>query len=407
MATLLLVPFFQLTINNVQWDLSSSLQWIFVVVALCLIVAPSLHKPVDHRLDAVTVFLVLYAVWLLLTSTFSEYTQQSLKRVLLLVVPTGILYLGLSKWSKLERIFIGFSSGIILISAFNSGLALLFAIKVYSDTARDSLALFDFGFLTISQMGAGRTFELASGDELYILRFSGLIPNANGLGLLSVLSLSLLPFWPVNWRAYKRLLVLLLLTGVVISFSRMAFVMAIGILIYHGVVRFRRQRLLHWVLPFILISPLILVVAFQSNLMPQSVFSQHHEFLQFRERADTWFMTLDTIMERPWIGTGYGLASDLLFSDQENRAIHSVFLNALVETGIIGTILLICFCLKAITSPESRDKKISAIIFGFLIAEVFDLSLGRFHYLHMIFIVLVAANLLTFPKRNQNYSSEG
>ena len=100
------------------------------------------------------------------------------------------------------------------------------------------------------------------------------------------------------------------------------------------------------------------------------------------------------------LGVGFGVGAEYLFPDNaDTLAVHSVFINTALETGILGiTFLLAIWLLPIFATKSRRDANnntaherdiIAAILFGLFFAEAFDLSVMRFHYIHLIFFFLL------------------
>lgn len=126
----------------------------------------------------------------------------------------------------------------------------------------------------------------------------------------------------------------------------------------------------------------------------------NHEIFNLGERRDLMTAAWQAFSDNWLFGVGFGVAAEHLFAEEANiQAVHSVLMNSLVETGVIGTLLLITLWLFPVFNTNDKEPKadnprdisqvVSAIFLGLFVAEAFDLSVTRFHYIHLIFFMLL------------------
>ncbi len=123
--------------------------------------------------------------------------------------------------------------------------------------------------------------------------------------------------------------------------SRGAYAAVLGGLVLFGVMVDKR----------ILLLVLVAVLAFQFQLLPVSVMERINmsETVEgtdpsIQGRLDMWSQATDQILANPLIGAGYGSTRYLGFgsgSKETRRDVHNGYLELLIETGVIGTILFL------------------------------------------------------------------
>ncbi|BDW97437.1 hypothetical protein MACH10_31220 [Thalassospira tepidiphila] len=102
-----------------------------------------------------------------------------------------------------------------------------------------------------------------------------------------------------------------------------------------------------------------------------------------------------------WLfGAGFGIGAEVAFGQKANEmAVHSVFLNAIIETGVLGLILLSAVWIMSIVVAGDNDHRrsqrdsvmgyLSAVLLSLFVAQSVDLSVTRFHYVHLMFFFIL------------------
>ena len=344
---------------------------------------------------------------LLIASAFStfttDHTSTSVKRVITIISSTLIIFSIAYYVRRPQKFFIGFSIGIItvtLISVFYSLIALVADFNFINQQPYELIEFKIFG-IELQQKIAHRAFMI---DETtyYIQRYAGILPNPNGLGLISGISFAL-SYLILNNKKTKYIIQSFCILGLLLSVSRMGFLLfGTTLAYYHTNNTFIRRTLCASMI--LGLFSFLFAAILSSNLTPelnnQDAFSTHQEFFQLSER--TYLITRAWLgfLENWPVGVGYGVGAEYLFPDRaETLAIHSVFLNTALETGILGITFLLAIWLLPIfatkTSQNSSNELehsrhvITTVLFGLFFAEAFDLSVMRFHYIHLIFFFLL------------------
>lgn len=243
----------------------------------------------------------------------------------------------------------------------------------------------------------------------------------NALGLFLVMALCLTGSFPGKLWAINSLLLIL---GIIFSYSRGAWLS--GLVVVAGLAAYRFRRAV-----FVIIGCIVILLIISPRLVSErfsSIFTR--EDINIRQRLDLWDNTIEIVKERPIIGTGLGTFTeayrdkypDLVPLRGEGartiRHAHSLYLQILAETGILGLVIFISmvfvgFVYSVRNFIKERNKFIKSIRYGsllgitaFLIYSITDCTTSwqfigdSFSHINLIWILLWAISLR--PSYNEN-----
>jgi putative inorganic carbon (HCO3(-)) transporter len=182
--------------------------------------------------------------------------------------------------------------------------------------------------------------------------------NSNHFGAFIVsycsLLLGILLFDKNKWRRLLFLAAVAFgLHPLFFSYSRGAYVAAIGVLVFFGMIKKRS----------LLILALILFISWQTILPPTVV--ERIKMTKTEEgelessasaRLDLWSHAIDVFKKNPIFGVGWGGFEFTVPERSRHTETHSLYLKTLSEQGIIGFILLLFIFLLALRSGHKLFK---------------------------------------------------
>jgi hypothetical protein len=406
LAILLIAPFFRIRLNTINYELYGPVQFIVVLLGLILLMFFFVLKNRHYFMLSIGTGDRLIFAWFLV-STFSAVISDdpilSFKRLFLTFFPAIIVYFSISLNCWPRRVFKGFVFGVSFLTLLN----VFYAMSGFladswnhgSGLDRATIHMFGTGF----SQSLGQRSVVINGRLVELLRFSGFFPNPNGFGLVAATCMVLVLAIKKNINVAYLVLLASIFVGVVLSGSRMAFIFTTVAFAYLFVSsRFDPKTAIVSTIFMVLVAQVAVVVFANSyllgTLVAGSVLDQ--EFLSLGERGEILTSVKEFVGTRWVLGAGFGVGAEAVFGNQTGElAIHSVVLNALVETGIIGAgLLVILWGYFALISLDCRDFTflnpkvglyISAALIGLFAAQSFDLSITRFHYVNLMFFFLL------------------
>lgn len=204
-------------------------------------------------------------------------------------------------------------------------------------------------------------------------------------------------------KTATQILFVMMLAGVILSGSRTALIILLIGFLYLFLSRKVNYRI---VVTFAVLGALALPVmivllksgAFQLSFLPNWVLKQESLIATIR---GPYLVEASHAALTHWLfGAGFGVGSEVAFGDKaSDMAVHSVFLNAVIETGVIGLILLLAVWVMSIVvaggngHPQSPKSSVMgylpAVLVSLLVAQSVDLSVTRFHYVHLMFFFIL------------------
>jgi hypothetical protein len=251
------------------------------------------------------------------------------------------------------------------------------------------------------------TYKLDAGPLLY--RVSGLTLDTNHLGIMLLVPIlvlvPLLPLAPPKWRRGLPFLVACLLLVMLATYSRSALLgLAAGLLVL--AVGLRRELVSRGaVLAAGLTVALAAIAVLRDPVFYRRVVESRLELANTGSRLH--FHQYDFI--------GRALDSNPLFGvGLNNFALHywpitgkrdygplSIYVQSLVETGLVGTAALACFlgyvALRLSRAPRALAWGLAAALVGTLAANAFYLTI-TFYYFYALLMLIAAAPVVAEPE---------
>ncbi len=205
-----------------------------------------------------------------------------------------------------------------------------------------------------------------------------------------------------------RICLLLGVGGIFFSFSRGAYLAVAAIAIVMCIANIRRM------------IPISMVVMAVVLLLPESIYARlgsmgNASDVAITERFELWGIAMDMFSEAPLLGHGIGVGETLeRLSGMGFNAphLHNVFLQFLVEGGVVGLILLFLLLWKLfrigfdliIHSKKTHMYGSAIIAFcgGFCLCGVFDFPLFSPKEICIFLVMLACADSLSFLETRRN-----
>lgn len=241
--------------------------------------------------------------------------------------------------------------------------------------------------------------------------------NALGLFLAMALCVAGSFVYKPKWKLPGTINSTLLIIGIVFSYSRSAWISGLAAVV--GLVLYRFKRVL-WIIIICAIIFFVMSPSFVSERF-NSIFRK--DDLNIRQRLELWDHCIDMAKKKPIIGTGLGTFTEAYSDNFPNevpergegsriiRHAHNLYLQILVETGILGLTL---FMLLVITGfiygvknlIREQNQILKSIrygsllgIFVFLVYSITDCTVSwqfmgdSFSHINLIWLLLWAISL--------------
>lgn len=400
----IILSFCVIHVNSSTLYINSFLQITIVFLSILSLHLIDKKKEKIEKISSINIIsFIVFLSSIVISSTISNETHKSITRfVLIFGISFFAFYIFISSRNP-QKLLQGLSISVILIT-------------IVSTLYNIAMALYDFnlinktGYLTVTMNFAGielhqniayRAFRLNQ-TNYYIQRFGGIFPNPNGMGIMSAMTF-FLAYTSTENKKIRMTIQAISLIGLIMSISRMGFLLFSTALIYYHLHHNRIRQIIISVMLIVLMLFLFgtatsTPATIATPLKPTPISQQ--ELLQLSERAQMISMAWQGFLEHWFVGVGYGVGAEYLFKESADvQAVHSVHLNAMLETGIIGTLALFLIWLTPVFTTPTSNKRIegridhrhviAALLFGLFFAEAFDLSVTRFHYIHIIFVFFI------------------
>ncbi len=405
-AALILLPFMRIRIDYQFVELSGASQFIvfvigFVALALAMRVNLSCLKTLIWQ--KTTILLGLWCTYAFSSMFWGEYPVLTLKRSILTIFPAILVYVAVALVHEPEKVGRGFVIGLCGVTAVCVVYALVGLIADLvngsADIRRGTLYLFGLEF----SQTLGQRLLFINGHLVKLQRFSGFFPNPNGLGMVAAICMLLLVGIRQDAPNGYRVLLAMMLVGVILSGSRSALLILVSGFLYLFLSRLVGNRFLVSAMvigALVLPGTIVLMKAglLQLSFLPAWVFEQ--EALIATIRGPYLLEASQAALAHWVVGGGFGTGAEVSFgSNAGEMAVHSVFLNAVIETGVVGLALLLVMWISFIFVGSQRDYGnsrrhkmmgcLSITLLAILVAQSVDLSITRFHYIHLMFFFLL------------------
>jgi len=385
--------------------------WVLALqIAVFVSAALALPREVFAGLVRVHMFLLL-ACWSALTLVWADDPALAARRWLLIFAPSLLLAAmaaGDRAPERTFRTFVWMLVTVTLVSGFVSMLAAAFGETGAGGTTM-AYRLVDFGGWQAGVAQGGRTVV---GMGIFWPRYSGLLANPNGLGMMAGLSVIALSVIVDRQRTRRNVVVQIALALAVIvlfaSLSRSAWLMTAAGVTIVMLLRTQRPRAAWCAVVAAAALPAVLYclivagqVATTKSVGPHGV-----EALELWDRAEVWRNALSVAADAWLLGHGFSLAQETVTPPLGlHTALHSVPLTLIVETGLVGLALALFTWLGPVralirrTAESAAGVGIAALLVALFVHQSFDSALFRFHWAQFIFAYLVGAAACVLQRR--------
>lgn len=399
-------------INNAPWEYGTiSLYGIDFLLLILIIVFLFLHhkKKPERKISKSThrLFLI-FSIYLLMTIPFSLSPLVSAVKVTTLILAVSFIYLvGQTKISFRTAAF-----------SFVGGAALSAILGIWQFITQQSFASSWLGLAVHNSDVLGTSVIEAMAPDGILerwLRAYGSLDHPNIFGAYAAIAL-LIALWLWLSRSitknkserYILLTAIVLLTaGILISFSRTAWIVGVGgtIILYLTHFHYIKKQKLEagGILAVIALVFLLLFSQYHYIFLSRFNSTERLEQISTGERQAGLSSSIDLWAEKPAQGFGLGMYT-LALSKEDTfqpswyyQPVHNIFLLVLVEVGIIGLILLVLvlkqlwYALYQSTSWSQKSLGLT-IAFAVLVIAFFDHWLWSLHF--GLFLTTVLFTLL-------------
>lgn len=355
--------------------------------------------------------LLAFSLWAFTTGIFADDIV-ALRRAAIILIPGALTCLLAILDPNPLQTFVRFTHVLVVISLLSAGFAIALTLLGAGTISSGEYILQLWSAPAAPGMQVSwRKIEALS---IELQRPSGLTSNANSLGIIAGLAMTceVIRCMTIQKISRKDLILTLLLTFISAStFSRGTFLFLVIAAVFLAI---HKAGNLKWfaasLVALIIVTPGIFFIFIAFGIIdtptidtlkssaPYEMGSIAHlyEAFHLRERAIIWAHAYDAINEYWLLGAGFSTVQEKVFAPLGMQtAAHSVPLSILIETGIIGLILmLLAWFLPVIRTIFSNNTAplaigISAILIGLYGHQIFDSSVFRYHFLHFIFCYLL------------------
>jgi hypothetical protein len=348
--------------------------------------------------------LVLIAIWAAVTLLWADDPITGLRRWLLVFVP-GILLCALAaRDPRPQQTFLWFTALVVAITLASTAFtAIVLFFHDFDTGGVTALArlLINLDGWSIGTALGGRPFQFMD-TRIYIPRFSGLTSNPNSMGLFAAIALISLCGIVKPRRnilgAATILIVGIVAMLVLASVSRAAIAMTLtGIFI---VILMRTNRPGATRACAIIVIGLSLALYLVTWITGGSPNPGTNEIIELRERAHVWLIAMQFIGNIWTSGLGFGLTQEAVYGPLGlETAAHSVPLSMLLETGIVGLVLVLACWFHPVFRTTSQGRNFSAteiavvaLLIALFVHQTVDSSVFRYHWAHFVFVYLLGAS---------------
>jgi len=390
--------------------------------------------------------LLIIIIILNLIRHYVNKTKINLSKTDLLLLLTTVLVLGANIYLSLNKLLSLFHAGWLLLAlglfiimrqeiitrstalvSLIAGAALASALGVWQFISQSTMASKWLGLAQhISENLGSSVIEAVAPDGVTErwLRAYGSLDHPNMLGGLTALIIFFCFYliFKLETKSNKEKLIvasfILLVAGLICSFSRSAWLAAVSGIIIYLIFVFKHDFKLRLkpVLPLFiigLITTALLAIPYYYIFLPRFSTASRLEKISAIERVAGYQEALPIIKNNLVLGTGlgtYGLALQANNPKQlvwYYQPIHNFWLLLLAETGLVGLALWLWFIFKQTINAWKNNKEDHLIITGtivvLLILGLFDHWLMSLHF----GILLSAAALGLALKKTNTFDSNG
>ncbi len=366
----------------------------------------------EYRLYYVT---ILFIIWTIISLLNALSITAGLKKTLFLINIVALFYI--IKKSNILKIYkermrliksAVFSTGFVLMVGLIQILSIIF-IHLYDFWqfwAKKVIPLF-YGENLAKVLATTNTWFSYYPDKPPTLRIFSVFPDSHSFALFIMIGMIFLFSYIISSGKFltNKLAVLFLifsLLGIILSGSRGIWVSLIGTLIFAiGYFLITKQHKENFIFKMLTTTALIFAFLFPTSSIIYS-FSKdaaynidtemtlkrlksvtNLEEVSNKSRLDIWLRSIESIMNKPVLGVGYGnypviLKEDLKLAKYGSSA-HNLYLDVASETGLIGLFFLLWIFweifIKAYKSNDNFSKSFLICFLTILWYNIFDVVL--------------------------------
>jgi hypothetical protein len=345
--------------------------------------------------------LLIVALWAALTLLWTDDVLISARRWLLVFIPGIGLALLAAADPRPAQSFMRFKWLLVVITFASY----IFSLNVYAfgditgTSEFDRFRILDLGGWIVGVSEGGRQYLNLN---LYIHRFSGFTSNPNSFALFAALALiSLCATAKLSFRSGGWIeITLILMTAIilVLSASRAAVAMSLVGLVVIFLLRTERRKLARLCVPAILALTFLLYAL--PVLQTGPGLEGGEEIFDLRQRADVWRLAIQAAADVWFNGLGFGMTQEAVFAPLGIQTSgHSMPLSLLLETGVIGLLLVLIVWFRPIFTLTNSGESLSghsiaviALLLALFVHQTIDSSVFRYHWAHFVFAYLIGAS---------------
>jgi len=348
--------------------LSISIDYMLVLLAIGLLLSHLTHKKniFSTKIDKI---ILLYCLWIIVEFAISYYNfgiYEASKGLRMLLLPIAIYYAIVYENIKVDS----------LIKIILSAYIIVILYEIWQQV---------FGFFPWEKAYINNYREGAVGTlyfKSYRAGVEGFFKNLNGYDLTYVIGM-FAPIIFIKWKNPKKIskeeicFFILGMALLIIILERTPLIAGImGILIYYFILGYRegkKSKILSAIIIIIILYSALYIskdfLLFSSSLklrrLGEMVDPFHGTTLEYRALTH-WASALPYIL-RPQILIGYGLSFNTEQSTPFFRGLHSLYINQIIEMGIIGLFLLLYILYLIFRISYRSENKMLIIYFTAII----------------------------------------
>jgi O-antigen ligase len=318
-------------------------------VGIPLLLASVMRMRLDRFRGLLSIWYVLL-IWSMFTGYWSEYPELVVQRCLLVFLPPILLLFLLASDPTPLQTFRRVAWG---MAFFGGGLGLigiiLFFFGTNSFVSEGRVQVLHLGPLILSQ----RVYGMPP-----LLRISSLVGNPNTLALWLLVSISATLYLVFDAKRSDRRLFPVLaaqILALILTFSRGgigAFLLMLLTLWISGR-RTVTSKASHAVVAAMLLAAIVFLLFPRAEFLGDKRFS-----FTANMRTDVWAPTMDSFLERPIRGVGFGVTYESILEPKGSElSSHSAHLSLLAEIGVIGYMLFLGIWMYPFVARLSRGDR--------------------------------------------------
>jgi len=387
-----------------------------IYVILFLIVIPFVRIKLDLlKIQTIECWVILF-VLSLATTFWSPNPELVVQRSLMIYLTSlFLIIIAFSDNDPLQT----YTTILKFLCWFGFGLAsIALLIQVFGEMAwieGSRVGILTIGPIKLEQVVVGK-------PPFY--RISSLTGNPNSLAVILSFSLvATLVLYFTGKLNYFRFMIFsgIQLVALIFTFSRAGIGVTIinYVLFYSLVAKHHLTKFMRMVtIIFLIIGISLLAVQFAPSWIVDGI--EQRTGVGLNVRDEMWVPLINSIIERPLTGVGFGVSSEAVLLKQNiEKSAHNAHLAILSEIGIIGYLLLLgiwCFAIIigfrfGIQKTTNQNMKVAflsagVLLIGLFIHQIFETSVLRFGARNWLWVYLICTIVNLYCKVNSYYADE-